>query len=166
MDELRELKRKADFFQAENEKLRGYIEELEAELQGITVALASSDEFIASFASVTRGSELSRADIGTRKDRLTDQINAQRLRAKAALADEASSEALRDVLATELEGLNLEREMILRKLKDLKDGIRRIELDKERIVPYGKQQDDMLKKAYLLLKEAQDRMELSIILKK
>jgi len=166
LDELRELKRKAGFFQTENEKLRGYVEELQAELEGITVALAASEEFIASYAGAARRHQLSIADIKARKDVLTDEINALRRRAKAAQADEAASAALRDVLAAELEGLNLEREMILRNLKDLKDGIRRIDLDKERIVPYGKQQDDMLKKVYLLLKEAQDRMELSIILKK
>ena len=164
---LRDMERRAAILQADNIRLKGHLEELQEELVGVSVSIAASEEYI----SVTFAEEQDRylrsvAALDAKKNALIGQINTLRQRTKSVLADEHSSAVLREVLLTELDELISEREMILRMLKDLKDGIRQMDLDNERIVPYGREQDNMLKRVYLLLKEAQDRMEISIILKK
>ncbi|CAM2057484.1 conserved hypothetical protein [Desulfovibrionales bacterium] len=100
-----------------------------------------------------------------KKSTLLDTINDLRLRYKAIQEDEHSSDLLQGMLTAELDDCTYKREVILRKFKDLKDGIRRMEYHKKCVVPFSRQQDDLLRRACLLLKETQDRMELSVVLK-
>ncbi len=166
LNDLRELSRMSSFFQAENEVLRDKLSALQREMEGIDAATAASYTTVKTFQDESALCWQSISAFEKQKGVLMDTINDLRLKASASRNEEASSSALLTAMRDDLADLNHERGSILRKLKELKAGIQRIELDKERIAPYGKQQDDMLKKAFMLLKEAQDRMELSIVLKK
>jgi len=166
MNDTRSLKETMLALQAENETLRCRLEDMQAELAGVDAVIEDAERYVASFEDEKRRSLERIARLEAEKSLCVDAINALRRQVKDVQADACSSEILRDALRSDLADLNGERAIILRNLQDIKEGLRKIENDADRIEPYGKQQDDMLKKAYLMLKEAQDRMELTIMLKK
>ncbi|BAH77577.1 hypothetical protein [Solidesulfovibrio magneticus] len=102
----------------------------------------------------------------TQKSACIEQINDVTKRLRKAASDTRASKVLKKLLDAELVELGNERAMVLGKLGDLKNGLQRIQSDKQRIVPYGEKQDGMLRQAYQVLKEAQSRFELTIALNK
>jgi len=166
MDDTRTLKSKMTALQSEIATLRRRLDEMDAEMGGVETAIADADRVVATYADERQRSLERIARREAEKGVCLDAINRLRLRVKDVQTDACSSAILRDALRSDLADLNNERTIILRNLQEIKDGIRRVEHNAGQIEPYGKQQDDMLKKAYLLLKEAQDRMELTIMMKK
>ncbi len=166
MDETQETREKLIALRKEREALAGRVEEMRAELGRIDAQVFEADQYMAAFPErEAQGLErISRLE--ARKTSSIDAINTLRRRLKDIQSDEASSRILDQALCSDLADLGNERATVLRNLQEIKDSLRRIESNAAQIKPYGKQQDDMLKKAYLLLKEAQDRMELSMAIKK
>jgi len=166
MDETQETREKLIALRKEREALAGRVEEMRAELGRIDAQVFEADQYMAAFLEREAQALERISRLEARKTASIDAINTLRRRLKDIQADEASSRILDQALCSDLADLGNERATVLRNLQEIKDSLRRIESNAAQIKPYGKQQDDMLKKAYLLLKEAQDRMELSMAIKK
>jgi len=155
-----------DHLRTENETLLNRIIELRGESERFDADIAFVNDYMSSceeeFNRITRNIN----ELESKKNVLIELINSVQFRMKTINSDELSSVSMKKLLDEELVDLISERDMILGKLDGLKNGIKTIELNKQNIVPFGKRQDDMLKQARILLKEAQNRMELSILLKK
>ncbi|GFK92314.1 magnetosome protein Mad26 [Fundidesulfovibrio magnetotacticus] len=95
-----------------------------------------------------------------------EAIGEARRRACDARAEAQASSALKAAILSDLRELQAERERVVAKLASIKDGLKRIESEKTGIMPVGKRQSELLGKAHSLIKEAHNRMELSIILNK
>jgi len=101
-----------------------------------------------------------------KKNALMEHISDLRSIAKKIQSEAEASEVLKNAIQLELQALYADRSGILRQLTSVKDGLQRIKTDKRGMEPVGKQQRGLLEKAHALLKEAHNRMELSIILSK
>jgi len=155
-----------DHLRTENETLLNRIIEMRGESERFDADIAFVSDYIASCEEDLDRRAHNINDLESKKDVLVELINSVQFRIRTIISDESSSFSMKKLLEEELVDLISERDMILDKLDGLKNGIKNIELNRQNIVPFGKKQDDILKQARILLKEAQNRMELSILLKK
>lgn len=164
-EKVREMESNRNFFIAENENLKNQIVDLTGEIQGVSVALASAKKQIAS-PEVRLPKSLKNIErLALTKEAMEQEVNTLRLRLKAIQEDLISSSEIRSTMMTELNELNSERGIIIKRLKGIEKGIQEISTDKERVWPKVKKYDDVLKQIYHLFLEAQNRMEVSVILK-
>ena len=164
-EKVREMESKRNFFIAENENLKNQIVDLTGEIQGVSVALASAEKQITS-QEVRLQKSLNKIErLALTKDDMEQEVNTLRLRLKAVQEDLISSSEIRSTMMTELNELNSERGIIIKRLKGIEKGIQEISTDKERVWPKVKKYDDVLKQIYHLFLEAKNRMEVSVILK-
>lgn len=164
-EKVREMESKRNFFIAENENLKNQIVDLTGEIQGVSVALASAEKQIASQEVRLQKSLNNIERLALTKEAMEQEVNTLRLRLKAVQEHLISSSEIRSTMMTELNELNSERGIIIKRLKGIEKGIQEISTDKERVWPKVKKYDDVLKQIYHLFLEAQNRMEVSVILK-
>lgn len=164
-EKVREMESNRNFFIAENENLKNQIVDLTGEIQGVSVALASAKKQIAS-QEVRLPKSLNNIErMALTKEAMEKEVNTLRLRLMAIQENLISSSEIRSTMMTELSELNSERGIIIKRLKGIEKGIQEISTDKERVWPKVKKYDDVLKQIYRLFLEAQNRMEVSVILK-
>ena len=101
----------------------------------------------------------------SKKDLLIQEINELHLKIKAAKEDDNTIAKLIDTQKDELHDIMAQKTVVTKRLNDIQTGIKKISRDKELRVPHLKEYDSVLKQLYTVFKEAQNRMEVSFILR-
>ncbi|MBF0481384.1 MAG: hypothetical protein HQK81_12445 [Desulfovibrionaceae bacterium] len=166
LEQMHELMMMESRILAENKTLLTRLTELRGEAERFDADITFLNDYIASCEEELERGTRNIKEQENKKSGLVELINSIQLRIRTVHSDETSGFSMKKLLDEELLDLITERDMIASKLEGLKNGIKNIELNKQSVMPFGKKQDDMLKQARILLKEAQNRMELSILLKK
>lgn len=151
-------------YRERNEALVAETAALERQARALEATLAESAARLAELDGVETQLAQEIESLGGQRDELIEAVNRLRRLRRVVDADSRSGEALARLLAAELADLESERAIVVEELEGLKQGLRRIEDDKRRIEPYGEKQDDMLRQACQLLKQARNRFEVSIVL--
>jgi len=164
-NELRELENVKELLGAENESYKKEIEKLTAEIEEINISVLSAGELRASYEERRKEYYGNIEKLKSENESLVTDISNIKLKIKADGEDEEAVLSLRDSLIDELNNMKNEKDLILRRLDDLEKGMREICTDEERNLPHLKEYDEMLKKAYNVFKEAENRMEVSLKLR-
>ncbi|MBW1675564.1 MAG: hypothetical protein JRF30_03335 [Deltaproteobacteria bacterium] len=164
-NELRELENVKELLGAENESYKKEIEKLTAEIEEINISVLSAGELRASYEERRKEYYGNIEKLKSENESLIGDISNIKLKIKADRDDEEAVLSLRDSLIDELNNMKNEKDLIVRRLDDLKKGIREICTDEERNLPHLKEYDEMLKKAYNVFKEVENRMEVSLKLR-
>jgi len=146
--------------------LRLELERSQGVLDDMDAAVVALEAKVGSLRDEHRRISRNLAMLEEKKNVLMDQISELRRDAKKIQSEAEASEVLKGAIHSELQALHADRSAILNQLATVKDGLLRIRTDKRCMEPVGKQQRGLLEKAHTLLKEAHNRMELSIILNK
>jgi hypothetical protein len=93
------------------------------------------------------------------------EANNLHLQIKATREDQESSSNLKDSLKDELNDIQGEKTMVIKRLNDIKTGLEKISGDKDVKLPHLKGYDSVLKQTYNVFKETQNRMEVSLMLR-
>ncbi|HIJ58049.1 MAG TPA: hypothetical protein HPP41_00070 [Deltaproteobacteria bacterium] len=168
-DELREfheLQNTKIFLETENNRLRNQIEILTGELKGINIAMSSAEAYLVSYENRRKNCAENIEKLKSKRDVLMAEISNLHLKIKAAREDEESSSNLRERLKDELHDIKGEKALVLKRLNDIKTGLQQISSDRDVKLPYLKWYDEILKQAYNVFMETQNRMEVSLILRK
>jgi len=163
--ELRELENIKTFLEVENGKLKSQIELLTGELEGINIAISSTEASLVSFEKRAKRSSKNIEDLESKKDLLTAEMNNLHLQIKAAREDEESTSDLKDSLKDELNDIKGEKTVVIKRLNDIRTGLQKISSDRDVKLPHLKGYYSVLKQIYTEFKETQNRMEASLVLR-
>jgi len=163
--EFRELENMKLFLQTENAGLKSEIEFLTGELEGINIAISNAEKEMASSEVKTKKCSKSIEKLEIKRDLLIAEINDLHLQMNAVREDEESSSILEDSLQNELNDIMAERAVVIKRLNDIKTGLQKISGDREIKLPHLKGCDSTLKQIRNVLKETQNRMEVSLMLR-
>jgi len=164
--EFRELENMQAFLLMENGRLKSRIESLSGELEGINVAVSLVEADLALYD--TRITECSEniETLEHRRNELVEEISSLHLQIKAASEDEESSANLELSLSDELAEIKGERAVVIKRLNDIKTGLQRISSHKAVTLPHLKGYKTTLKQIHNIFKESQNRMEVSLMLRR
>lgn len=163
--ELRELENMKTFLEVENGKLKSQIELLTGQLEGINIAISSTEASLVSLEKRVKRSSKNVEDLESKRDLLMAEANNLHLQIKATREDQESSSNLKDSLKDELHDIQGEKTMVIKRLNDIKTGLEKISGDKDVKLPHLKGYDSVLKQTYNVFKETQNRMEVSLMLR-
>ena len=163
--ELRELENMKTFLEVENGKLKTQIELLTGQLEGLNIAISSTEASLVSLEKRVKRSSKNVEDLESKRDLLMAEANNLHLQIKATREDQESSSNLKDSLKDELHDIQGEKTMVIKRLNDIKTGLEKISGDKDVKLPHLKGYDSVLKQTYNVFKETQNRMEVSLMLR-
>ena len=163
--ELRELENMKTFLEVENGKLKSQIELLTGQLEGINIAISSTEASLELFEKKRKRSSKNIEDLESKRDLLTAEANNLHLQIKAAREDQESSSDLKDSLKDELNDIEGEKIILMKRLNDIRIGLQRISSDRNLKLPHLKSYKSVLKQTCNVFKEIQNRMEVSLVLR-
>ncbi|MBF0467388.1 MAG: hypothetical protein HQK61_00645 [Desulfamplus sp.] len=166
LKEIEELKKIKLFLDEEDIRLARETEILSGELEGIDIALSSANTHILSFEKRKKECRKNIELLQNKKEEMIKELDKLHLKMRALKAEEKSSAAIDKNLRSELNAINSEKSRVVKRLDIVKAGIRAIAKDQTERLPNLEGCDSILKQVYNVLRETQDRMEVSVLMKK
>ena len=166
ISELRELENMKAFLREENRKYADQIEVFSKELEGVEISISASQRTIAACEEKREQYYDNFEHLRAKKETLIAQINEIHLQIKAAREDEQSTGLLILNLKQELEEIRAEKAIIGKRLEGVRSGIDRISRDRETRLPHLQEYGDVYRQVHTLLKDAQNRMDLTLKLRR
>ncbi len=163
--ELRELENMKTFLEVENGRLKTQIELLTGQLEGINIAISSTEASLVSLEKRVKRSSKNVEELESKRDLLMAEANNLHLQIKATREDQESSSNLKDSLKDELNDIQGEKAMVIKRLNDIKTGLQKISSDRDVKLPHLKGYESVLKQTCNVFKEVQNRMEVSLMLR-
>ncbi|CAN2041315.1 Mad26 [Candidatus Magnetomoraceae bacterium gMMP-15] len=93
---------------------------------------------------------------------LLNEINQIKLKTKAAHEDKDNTHKLKDTLLDELESIRNEKIMLIDRIAKMEELLKQLSEDKQQKLPHLRKYDHLLKKAYNVIRETENRMEISL----
>lgn len=166
ISEIRELENMKMFLETENGRLISHMEHLTRELEGIEIAASASNAYMDSYEKRRRKCSINVEKLIPKKDLLMSQADDLHLRINAAKADAESSLTLKETLEEELGEIKGEKTVLLKRFQDVKAGLQQIARAGDAKLPHLIWYDTILKQILNVFAETQNRMEVSLIMKK
>lgn len=166
LKEIEELKKIKLFLDEEDVRLIREIDILSGELEGVEIAISAANTHILSYEKRKKDCSKNIEFLKSRKDELIKEIDELHLKVKYLNAEEKSSATLNKSLRNELNDINSEKSRVVKRLDIVKDGIKTISREQTDRMPNLEGCDSILKQIYNVLRETQDRMEVSALMKK
>ncbi|MBF0528242.1 MAG: hypothetical protein HQK55_03010 [Deltaproteobacteria bacterium] len=163
--EVQDLDRTRQLLEAENNDLKARIEVFAREIKGIDISAAAAQAQVEVYEQSCNEYAGRMESLTAEQDKLINDINSLHLQINAAQADSDSSALLRGSLETELNDVGMEREIALKRIKDIEAGLMRKSSAKNLRTPQIIQYGDVMKQIRQVFLEAQNRMEVALILK-
>lgn len=159
---LHELRNMRNRLSEENERYIQKIKEVSYEMDGLSISISESEDYVASFTE-KRETVNDRVDeFKERRNQLIEELNRERFNLKAVTDDLGHSSIMLKTLAGELDDIKNDKDIMLKRLKAVDAGINGICQEKESKLPGIMSHDRVLKKAYRVFKEAENRMDVAI----
>jgi len=165
LTELRELDNMKAFLQEENRKYRDQTEVLTKELEGVEISISANHACIVAYEKKREQFYDNFEKLKAKKEALTAEINQIHLQINAAREDEQSTTILIQNLKQELDEIRAEKSIIGKRLESVKSGIDRISQDRETRLPHLQEYGDLYRQVRTVLKDAQNRMEVTLKLR-
>ena len=162
---LKELENMKRFLDSENERLKSQIDALVGEHEGIGISISTAEEYMASYKKSREKCHNDIEKLKAKKDLLVQEINELHLKIKAAREDDESITKLIDTQNDELRDIKSQKGLVGKRLRDIQIGIEKISNEKDLKIPHLKEYDSVLKQLCTAFVEAQNRMEVSFMLR-
>ena len=164
--EREEHKKTNLFLETENNRRKTQISHLAGEMEGVEIALTSAQAYIASYEGRKNACIDAIEKLGDKKEALIDDINALHAKITAAREDRESTARLNETMTSEFNEIVDEKKLVVKRLSAISKGLKDISATKDQRLPSLKWYDAILKKIYVEFLDAQNRMEVSMMLKK
>lgn len=166
ISEIRELENMKMFLETENGRLISQMERLTRELEGVEITASASKAYMDSYEKRRRKCSINVEKLIPKKDLLVSQADDLHLRIHAVKADAESSLTLKETLEEELGEIKSEKTVVLKRFQDVKTGLQQIARAGDAKLPHLIWYDTILKQILNVFAETQNRMEVSLIMKK
>ncbi len=164
--EIEELRKIKLFLDEEDTRLTREIDILSGELEGVDIAISAANNHTHSYEKRKNDCAKNIEFLKSRKDELIKETDELHFKVKELRAEESSSAMLSKNLRSELNDISSEKARVIKRLDIVKSGIKAISKDQVDRLPNLEGCDSILKQVYNLLRETQDRMEISALMKK
>lgn len=162
---LRELEGLKRFLQVENLKLKNQIDTCAGELEGIAISMSAVEMTVDSYDTEIKKCEKDEEKLKETKEVLMRDISELHTKIKAAKEDDASCSRLIDALRDDLSDVEAKKEVSIKRLMDIREGIQTINREKKLKMPRLRVYDSVLKQLHTAFRESENRMEVSLMLK-
>ncbi|MBF0241688.1 MAG: hypothetical protein HQK64_04330 [Desulfamplus sp.] len=166
LKEIEELRKIKLFLDEEETRLTREIDILSGELEGVDIAISAANNHTLSYEKRKKDCVKNIEFLKSRKDELIKETDELHFKVKELRAEESSSAMLNKNLRSELNDISSEKARVIKRLDIVKSGIKSISKEQVDRLPNLEGCDSILKQVYNLLRETQDRMEISALMKK
>ncbi|MBF0209283.1 MAG: hypothetical protein HQK68_00210 [Desulfamplus sp.] len=166
LKEIEELRKIKLFLDEEDTRLTREIDILSGELEGVDIAISAANNHTLSYEKRKKDCVKNIEFLKSRKDELIKETDELHFKVKELRAEESSSAMLSKNLRSELNDISSEKARVIKRLDIVKSGIKSISKEQVDRLPNLEGCDSILKQVYNLLRETQDRMDISALMKK
>lgn len=159
---LHELNNMCRLLREENDDYREQIIAITAELEGINVSIAESEEYIGSYDEKKEISLENITSLSKLRNTMTEELNRLQLRIKAVANDVETSMVMQETLQEEFYSIQAEKEILIARIKDVESGILELKQQKQHKLPRAREHDEIYNRIYKVFKEAENRMEVTV----
>ncbi|MCI4624854.1 MAG: hypothetical protein L3V56_02730 [Candidatus Magnetoovum sp. WYHC-5] len=162
LNKVKELKGKKNLLIEEKHKILHEIQSLETEIEGIDVAIATTQKQIDSLVGKTVTYKSNIDILQLRCDELTEDINRLKTNINQINEDIDNCKVLKLHIEREKKNLEMERDSAVKNIALLEDGMLAVSQRKMISVPYLTKYDELLKTLYKNFKDVQIKMEVAL----
>jgi len=159
---LSELKDINKLLEAENEAYKTKIKKLSQEIDEIDNSILSAKGYIESTEKRIKKYPDKIEKLKLRTESLLAELNNIMLKVKSCKEDENSTLLLRNTLMEEYEKLKNEKAVLFKRINKMERAIEKISSERELKLPKLKKYDEMLKEAWNVFHETENRMDVSL----
>ncbi|MBF0100826.1 MAG: hypothetical protein HQK77_07965 [Desulfobacterales bacterium] len=169
IDELRELdelSRMKTFLETEYRRLSSELLTLDSEMESMQISISSAEAYMGSYEGQQNRYLESIDKLSQQKETIIFDINTLHTQIKTGREEAETSRNLADNLKIEIQDVDREKNMILQRLSAVQTGLQQIETEKNMRKPNLQWYDNLLKEVYSLFREAQNRMDVMLLMSK
>lgn len=159
---LSELKDINKLLEAENEAYKTKIKKLSQEIDEIDNSILSAKGYIESTEKRIKEYPDKIEKLKLRTESLLAELNNIMLKVKSCKEDENSTLLLRNTLMEEYEKLKNEKAVLFKRINKMERAIEKISSERDLKLPKLKKYDEMLKEAWNVFHETENRMDVSL----
>ncbi len=157
--ELREIRNTKQFLEAQNRQFGEKIEYLGSELDGMDIVISSHKKEIEFTDQRVRECYKNVQGLKGGQEQVIEAVNHIKKNLKTVTEDNNKCLILKAHLKVEFDSICDEKSLLLKKLKDIEDGIKTISGENALKIPFLMEYDALFKRACLNFKEVENRMD-------
>ncbi len=157
--ELREIRNTKQFLETQNRQFGERIEYLESELAGMDIVISSHKKDIEFTGQRIHECYKNVEGLKEEQEQVIEAVNHIKKILKTVTEDNEKCLILKAHLQVEFDSMCDEKSLLLKKLKDIEDGIRTISGENALKIPYLMEYDALFKRACRNFKEVENRMD-------
>ncbi|MBF0328592.1 MAG: hypothetical protein HQL10_05505 [Nitrospirae bacterium] len=160
--DVRELRDRKYSVENESKNLSGQLEKLKAEIAGADVVISALKNDIRISRARIEGYPELLAELESKKDALISEINRCQSGIKTTTKNIKNFLTMRGHLERELMNIINEKAIVIKKLRDMENGVRMVANKKSEKMPHLKEYDMFLQQLSKVFREVENRMDVSI----
>ncbi len=166
LSEIREIKENINNLEGENSSLKESIEKFKSEMEGVDVLITDVKNDIEINEHRAKAIQEDINESLVRKEKDIEEINNLQRGVKNVKADINKCRTIKNHLIAEFDDIKNDKAIVLKKLRDIEEGLGRISGKKAYKLPYIRGYNTVLKRMSNMFKEAESRMDISFKLLK
>ncbi|MBF0343173.1 MAG: hypothetical protein HQL06_02990 [Nitrospirae bacterium] len=162
LTELKELRARQVELENENRSFESKIKQLKNETEGIDAVIAAINAEINITNNRTTSYNDSIESLNSKRENLIGDINRLKIHIKTIMEDMDNCMTLKTHLLDEVEGIRSERDIVVKKLRDIENGVQQISKQNEGMLPHLQGYHKVLRQLYTVCKETENKMDVTI----
>ncbi|MBF0317209.1 MAG: hypothetical protein HQL04_03460 [Nitrospirae bacterium] len=148
--------------ESENRELESRIKQLKNETEGIDAVIATISAEIKMTNNRAEGYNGSIESLSSRREDLIGDVNRLKVNIKTIMTDMDNCMTLKTHLIDEVEAIRNERDTVVKKLRDIENGVQQISQKNESVIPHLQGYHKVLRQLYTVCKETENKMDVAI----
>ncbi|KJU84833.1 magnetosome protein Mad26 [Candidatus Magnetobacterium bavaricum] len=148
--------------ESENRELESRIKQLKSETEGIDAVIATVSLEINMTNNRAAGYNGSIESLSSRREDLITDVNRLRVNIKTIMVDMDNCMMLKTHLVDEVEAIRSERDTVVKKLRDIENGVQQLSQKNESVLPHLQGYHKVLRHLYTVCKETENKMDVAI----
>ncbi|MBF0337240.1 MAG: hypothetical protein HQL05_05360 [Nitrospirae bacterium] len=162
LTELKDSRARQVELESENRELEARIKQLKNETEGIDAVIASISLEIKMTNNRAAGYNGSIESLSSRREYLIEDVNRLKVNIKTIMVDMDNCMALKTHLIDEVDAIRSERDTIVKKLRNIENGVQQISQRNETVLPHLQGYNKVLRQLYTVCKETENKMDVAI----
>ncbi|MBF0538490.1 MAG: hypothetical protein HQL03_09595 [Nitrospirae bacterium] len=162
LTELKELRARQVELENENRKIESKIKQLKNETEGIDAVIATINVEINITNDRATVYNASIESLNSRREDLIGDVNRLKINIKTIMEDMDNCMMLKTHLIDEVDAIRSERNTVVKKLRDIENGVLQISQKNESVLPHLQGYHKVLRQLYIVCKETENKMDIAL----